>query len=281
MFRHKKPEQTNTGMATNENTTQLMMNQYEIDFTESNTSKMLNYPNIDQENLTNLSFEEQILNNINCSSDKFKQNNQSYDSDISCCSRESYQQNEEDLIPIEDLNNQIMKISNMDLLENNFDENNIEFQDLKQFSEERSSSKSKIIFENQQDYSIEEELPETILSKKFLEEIKNPQNISLNSIKKIENIYIESEDEEFNDLNQTFKLLKIPVKKQKNNFTDKINQKKSENEDDDYHDIKLGKHNFFECQNQLSDIKPSIELKKIKTSDSNMSSLYNYKKVES
>lgn len=287
MVRHKRPEQTNTGMArrTDRNGVQFMNHNYQIHLTNPHTHKNVsNNIDICEERLNSsffeINFEDSNLKKINCSSDDISEESEFYSNDISCCSGDSYQQNEGDLIPIEDLNDQIMEMSNMEILENNFEDNNyIEYEESSQFSMENSLSNHSIILDNEDNYSTEEEIPEIILSNEFLKEIEPKKLTSIQLINKIEKKTVESEDEDLNDLIQTIQSLEIKPKPHIKNFMNKNIELSDESEDEDIH-INLGKHNFFESKDNFSNPQTLYKLKKIKENELGKSSWSYHKMIE-
>jgi prolyl oligopeptidase PreP (S9A serine peptidase family) len=286
MVRHKRPEQTNTGMArgTDLSGSKLMMHKYDIHLTNPHTHKNVsNYQKICEERLNNsffeINFEDLNLNKINCSSENIDEENESYFNDISCCSGDSYQQNEGDLIPIEDLNDQIMEMSNMELLQNDFEDDYIESEESSQFSVENSFSNHSVILDNEDYYSTEEEIPETILSSEFLKEIEPQKLTSLQQINKIEKKAIESEDEDLNDLIQTIESLEIKPKQQIKTFMNQIVESSDQSEDEDIN-INLGKHSFFNSNDTVKNSKTLYKLKKIKENELGKSSWSYHKMIE-
>ena len=304
MVRHKKPEYSNTGM--NFYTGPSIEQFIESSVQNKNAPIEFNFQNNKNETKKNIEKErgsfkfsydlnyqmdfrnlkEKIYKDIEDDTNELQ--------NISCCSGDSYQQNEGDMyVRISD--NEIDEISNIDIESEDEDDiyksyinDSIEEEDEEddQENDEEYSEMSEDILSNKMCENNEEddEIPENIISNEFLTEIKKTNLFPIEGIPKIQKKYhFEFTDEdEFDDLQNALSFLEI---NDENKILNQpvINQShiKQPNENILKEKHYLGKHNFFDTNNQNINTDNNFSYKKVKN-EKNNSILWPYKKeVES
>ena len=300
MVRHKKPEYTNTGMTYN---TGPLYNQFiESSLQNGNAYNEFNFKNNKNETKKNIeqdrgSFKFTLglkyqMDFGNLKEKYFKESeDDNYElQNISCCSGDSYQQNEGDMY-VKISENEIDEISNIniesededDIYKSYINDSIEEEEEIKE--EDNSDINSKIssaIFSIKLDESDDEEdeIQENNIQNEILTEIKKTDLTPLNEIPKIHKNYkIElEEDDEFDDLKNALSFLEI-------NDNNKTINSSVDNESHLYTESKgylkeknyLGKHNLFDTNFKVINTDNNFSYKKIKNEKTN-SILWPYKK---
>lgn len=282
MVRHKKPEQTNTGMhmipdLTIEEYVRINYNNQDIisfsDKNEENDEMMKQHTVFPALNFQN-SFTDYPHKKNNLY-DSIEEEKSSFN-DISCCSGDSYQQNEGDFYL--DLCEE--EISHLKI-ENNDDQSYCSEYNYDSIEDEASNISFVDLNNNNMSFNIEEndQIPEKILSENFLEETKPKELISLQQIEKIETSTEEYQsDEELYDLLSNLKELDISTTVIKKDSG--LNPQTQLHQEEENNNIKLGKFDFFNSKNDHQEFNNNLSLKRVKNSPLSSSNWTHQKMVE-